>query len=47
MAYKKSLKIIKTKILEKEKAKKAIKRYFYVPPIEDEYQDRMDSCYYK
>ena len=44
MAYKKSLKIIKTKILEKEKATKVLKRYFDVPPLMDEYQDRMDSC---
>jgi hypothetical protein len=44
MAYKKSLKIIKTRILEKERAKKIVKRYFDVPPLECEYLERMDSC---
>ena len=44
MAYKKSLKIIKTKILEKEQSQKRIKRYYDVPPLEFEYLERLDNC---
>jgi hypothetical protein len=44
MAYKKTLKIIKTRILEKEKIKKRVKRYFDVPPLESDYQDIFDNC---
>ena len=44
MAYKKTLKIIKTKILEKEKSEKKIKRYYDVPTLELEHLERMDNC---
>ncbi|MCK5854725.1 MAG: hypothetical protein KAG56_05850 [Sulfurovaceae bacterium] len=44
MAYKKSLKIIKTKILEKERLKKRIKQYHNLRPLEFEHLEEMDNC---
>ena len=44
MGYKKSLKIIKNRILEKEKSQKKIKHYYDVPPLDIEHLDRLDNC---
>lgn len=44
MAYKKTLKIIKTKILKKEKSQKKVKHYYDVLPLDIEYLDKFGDC---
>jgi len=44
MSYKNSLKIIKNRLLEKEKSQKKIRHFGDVPSLNIEHLERLDNC---